>query len=221
MRTIFTLFSLAALICFGSCRPIGSEGDDGCDPGGSHPEDVGNAYLDSGFRVWTNPPSQNVRFMNSNGGEYTFSVNVQNGKMESEPLKVIPGQTVCDVDLELYAWVERDQITYSSPEVPFDFDLRRFMYFNNDEFVEHQDTLVDKKEYIIFLVGSSGSRHYLSDTAGAYFDQYKLLDSVYNRVYVLENKNADQKLHLTKFFLQKESGLIGFELSNKEVWAIK
>lgn len=223
LKTIFTVFPLVALICLGSCSLIDPEGDEGCESGYSRSKFVGNAYLDSGFRVWTNPPSQNVRFINSNGGAFTFSVNVQNGRMEKELLNVIYGQTACEADTELFAWVERDQITYTSPEVPFDLDLRRFMYFNNDEFIKHQDTLVDKKESVIFSVGSSWSKNYLTDTVGVYFDQYKLLDSMYNGVYVFVYKYTDieQVLYPTKFFLQKGSGLIGFELSNKEVWALK
>lgn len=184
-------------------------------------EVVDTIGIESSFRVWLRPKSSNLIFKNSNGGVFSLSVEESYGEISDNNLKTIWATESCEPDIRLISKVEYDFIKYSGVEIPYDIQIRRELNLSYSEVLKYKDTVASKSEQINFRVGWEGFPYYLSDSGNSYQEEYQLLDSIYKQVYVCKNTRVKEGLYPTKFILQRGAGLIGFELSNKEVWAIK
>ncbi len=218
---IVVLTTFVVLLILTGCLFEKNDGSGMPCPTSKREELLGNVTIDSTFRIWIRPNTFKRTFVNSNGGVFALSVEETLGGWYNEQLEYIWVTEPCQDDRVLVSRVEYDNITYSSPDLPFDIQIRRLLSLDYNEFLKYQDTLSNKSEQIEFYVGGEETRFYISDTNNSYFEGYELLDSTYNQVYVCAGNVVKQGLYPTKFVLQKGKGLVGFELSNKEVWAIK
>lgn len=181
---------------------------------------LGKVKLNSSFRIWINPVVNSVTFKNSNGGTFVFLVSKSLGEKEQYYLTSGPESSTCGGLIQKYCDVEYDYVSYKSSDVPFDFNIYREIPLDYGRFLQYKDSS-QQAERLSFAIGINSFGFWVSDTISSFSDSYRLLDSVYNKVCVCNNSDIKKGLYPTKFILQKGRGLIGFELSNKEVWAIQ
>lgn len=208
-----------ALLLFGCSK---QEDDDSSCPyyARSQPKrSLGTALIDSGFRSWLRVYPETIRFVNSNGGAFDFFVDQRYGNRTEVELGEEHFKSECwETRMKFYIRDDDDIRFMSEGEVTFDLSLKRMVYIdsNNEEWIS--DTSKTKYEYLRFDIGRKSVNFYLKDSLVAFKSQYSFFDTTYSDVLVCERKDIDAGVYPTKFILQRNYGLVGFEFSNNEKW---
>lgn len=222
-KSIYSIVFLGVLFVLAGCE----RSDNPCSgPLPTYKQTLGTANLDPSFREWMNAPSGIVWFKNAGGDRLEFFSTKAFAATHEELLKSGPDTMTCKRHMDFYGKYENDFVDFTTSSAPFEMSLGRALPLDYDGFLNYRDSGYKPSEFVRFRflymdrTKYSDCKFLLSDTTSSFRANYSLLDSTYSNVYVCENKEAPDGIYPTRFVLQKGKGLIGFELSNNEVWVV-
>jgi hypothetical protein len=210
----YLLFALTVVSCSDDCDSY---------PGNSA-VDMGDFYVNPKNEIWFVDSVKTIYFKNSNGliAPFTLVNYVINIEGFQTDLQMRYPTFKCGREGMDYCKLFYDRVQYSSEVAGIYYTITREVNVPKSypENYSHKD-LVNSPEIIKVSI-SRNSNFFMQlnqDTNVMLINQIKLIDSTCFDVYELSKvKTTNSELNINKVYYKKRLGLVGFVLSNGEIW---
>lgn len=179
---------------------------------------LGTTVLSNDFEEWLRINQDTIELYNSNGAAFTVIVDQQYGAINENSLGFEPSNIDCDDDTRIYYNDKYDRVNFVSNKISIPIGLRRNITIDESQRTPIIDTVANKMEKVRFSIGKESFDFFIKDTLNAYKEFYVFFGNTYNDVLVCENSVVKAGAYPKKFILKRNIGLVGFELSNNELW---
>jgi hypothetical protein len=220
----FIYFFLLPIYFFFSCNDGG-----GCDfspvcVGASY----GTYYTNDSTKYWLHDKIDSIKLYNSNGFETNINYNLLNNNLKLEFTSrnenysrgKCSGRTLSCQD---YFYIKQTGWKYSSNDLNLNISVYRqpIMSINNTLFYKPDSSeLYSKGDMLVAEIGNRIFSTYFSDAI--FFNTIDLKNIRFDSVYEVTNSTYyTNSLYAVKAYFKKDFGLVGYVLSNDEVWKLE